>query len=108
MAPVRCWPPKLLGRGGGHVCSVSGLDRSSGRLWGGSVGREGRPEAALRPGLAGAPAGRSVGAFRPQILFAALRAAGRSVGADRVGNAKNRKKGSVGQGRRVYFQLRIP
>ena len=43
----------------------------------------------------------------PMYFFpAALRAVGRSVGADRVGNAKNRKRGSVGLGRQSSLKCR--
>ena len=84
-----------------------------------SVGRSARPVSALGPSPpAGCGAGRSVGTPRggpparlghfDPISFAALRAAGRSIGADRVVNANNRKKGSIGQGRRVHFQLGTP
>ena len=52
--------------------------------------------------------GRSVGSFRPKIFAAALRAAGRSVGSNRVENTENPKTDTVGRRRRAHFQLRIP
>ena len=45
----------------------------------------------------------------PIFFLAALRAAGRSVGAQTESETKKkRKRGSVGQGRRVHFQLHTP
>ena len=103
---MACWPQVMLGRGGGDTCVLT--FRPGSVRWPAleRVGRSGRPEAALRPGPAGA--GRPVGAFRRQLF--SPRHARQVGGSEQTGSEKrkDRKRGSVGQGLGSYFQLRTP